>query len=163
MGDLDDADKTHLRRAIALAHAAVDRGNRPFGSVLTDGRGQVIAEGYSTQVEDGDWTAHAEMQVLRAAGKKLSWDELAGGTIYASGEPCPMCAAAVHWCNVRRLVFGLDEVAMRDFRRFHAQGAGLEMSCRDVLSRSPRSIEVIGPALIKEATAPHTRFWKPPA
>ena len=163
MDDLTDTDKSHLLRSIALAHAAVDRGSRPFGSVLVDGREQVVAESYSTQIEDRDWTAHAEMKVLRAAGKILSWDELARVTIYASGEPCPMCAAAIYWCNVRRLVFGLDEVAMRDFRRSHAQGAGIDMSCREVLSRSPRNIEVIGPALIAEATAPHTRVWKSPA
>jgi tRNA(adenine34) deaminase len=72
-----------------------------------------------------------------------------------------MCSGAMYWSNVRRLVFGIDEAAMRPFRRDNAQGAGLLMSCREVLARSPHGIEVIGPMLVQEAIEPHRRFWKP--
>jgi tRNA(adenine34) deaminase len=154
-------DEAHLRRAIALARLAVDSGNRPFGAVIVDGRGEVVAEGFSTQQTDCDWTAHAEMNVLRKAGKVLSWDELGKCTLYASGDPCPVCSGAMYWSNVRRLVFGIDEAAMRPFRRDNVQGAGLLMSCREVLARSPHGIEVIGPMLVQEAIEPHRRFWKP--
>jgi hypothetical protein len=67
----------------------------------------------------------------------------------------------MYWSNVRRLVFGIDEAAMRPFRESNPQGAGLLMSCREVLDRSPHRIEVIGPMLVEEAIEPHKRYWKP--
>jgi tRNA(Arg) A34 adenosine deaminase TadA len=161
MSNVTVDDEKHLRRAIALAELAVDSGCRPFGAVIVDGDGEVVAEGYSTQQSDRDWTAHAEMNVLRKAGKMLSWDDLGKCTLYASGDPCPMCSGAMYWSNVRRLVFGIDEEAMRTFRGDNPQGAGLLMSCREVLVRSPHKIEVIGPTLVEEAIEPHKRFWKP--
>jgi tRNA(adenine34) deaminase len=160
MTDLSTADAKFLRRAIALAEAAVESGNRPFGALVVDGGGQVIAEGYSTQQGDRDWTAHAEMNVLRTASRILAWDELGKATLYASGDPCPMCSGAMYWSNVRRLVFGLDEAAMRPLRSGNPQGRGLAMSCREVLSTSSHPIEVIGPALQEEAGVAHMRFWK---
>jgi tRNA(Arg) A34 adenosine deaminase TadA len=162
MSYLSDRDKQYLRQAIALAAAAVKSGKRPFGAVIVDDRGAVIAAGGSTQQDDRDWTAHAEMNVLRAAGRRLSWDELAKCTLYASGDPCPMCAGALYWSNVRRLVFGLDEPTMRPFRRDDPRVIGLAMTCREVLSRSPRQIEVIGPALIDEAVEPYQRLLQRP-
>lgn len=160
MPDLTSDDERHLRRAIALAGAAADTGNRPFGSMIVDAKGEIVAEGYSTQQGDRDWTAHAEMNVVRAAGKKRSWDELAGCTLYASGDPCPMCAGAVYWSNIRRVVFGVDEASMRPLRQSNRQAAGILMSCREVLAKAPHSIEVIGPALVDEVVQPHKRFWK---
>jgi tRNA(Arg) A34 adenosine deaminase TadA len=159
MTGLTADDERHLRRAIALADAAVDGGNRPFGSVLVDAQGEVVAEGYSTQQGDRDWTAHAEMNVIRTAGKKRSWEELGGCTLYASGDPCPMCAGAVYWSNIRRVVFGIDEATMRPLRQGNHQAAGLRMSCHEVLSKAPHMIKVIGPALVDEAIRPHKRFW----
>ena len=161
MDSLTAEDEKHLRRSFTLADAGIDAGSRPFGALIVAADGRVVAEGYSTQQAERDWTAHAELNVLRAAGKLLSWDDLAKCTIYASGDPCPMCAGAIYWCNVGRLVFGLDEARMREFRCDNPQGAGLVMSSREVLSRSSRRIEVVGPALVKEAIRPHLRFWRP--
>jgi tRNA(adenine34) deaminase len=158
MNDLVERDKQYLRQAIALAVEAADGGKRPFGAVIVDGGGQVAAAGCSTQQRDRDWTAHAEMNVLRTAGRLLSWNELAKCTLYASSDPCPMCAGALYWSNIRRLVFGLDEPTMRRFRRDDPRLTGLSMTCREVLSRSPRQIEVIGPALVDEAVEPYQRL-----
>lgn len=153
-------DERYLLRAIELAHSGVDDGNRPFGAILVDANDLVVAEGWSTQRQTHDWTAHAELNVLREAGKRRSYDELAGCTLYASGEPCPMCAAAMHWCNVQRLVFGIDEVTMREYRDTNEKGAGIPLSARDVLYRSSKRIEVIGPALVAAARLPHDRYWQ---
>ena len=161
MNDLTECDALHLRRAIALAQAAVDRGNRPFGAVIVDKHGKTVAEAFSSQQADRDWTAHAEMNALRAAGKILSWEDLEHCTIYASGDPCPMCAGGIYWSNLRRVVFGVDEKTMRPLRRDNPQGAGLLMSCREVLNRAQHRIEVLGPALVAEAIEPHRAFWKP--
>jgi tRNA(Arg) A34 adenosine deaminase TadA len=160
LGGVHPDDERHLRRAIAIAAASVARGGRPFGALLVDAGGRVVAEGGATPTADRrDWTAHSEMTALRGACAALPWDELAGCTLYASGEPCPMCAAATYWCNVRRLVFGAGEPAVRELRRGFARAAGIEMGCREVLDRAPHPVEVVGPLLEAEALAPHAAFW----
>lgn len=160
MNGLMPNDEKHLRRAIALANAAVDVGCRPFGCVIVDANGVVVAEAFSTQQTSQDWTAHGEMNALRAAGKARSWQELGGCTLYSNGDPCPMCAGGVYWSNIRRVVFGVDEALMRPLRQGHRQAAGILMSCREVLAKAPHSIEVLGPALVDEAIQPLRRFWE---
>lgn len=153
-------DDVFLRRAIALAEASVADGNRPFGAVVVDGSGRVVAEANSVAATAiRDWTAHSEMTALRQASAMLPWDQLADCTLYASGEPCPMCASALYWCNVRRLVFGAGEVAIRGLRGGFARAAGIEMSCREVVARCPHAIEVVGPCLEDEALRAHEAFW----
>lgn len=159
MTDLTTRDAMFLRRAIALATTAAANGQRPFGAVVADAEGHVVAEACSTQQVDRDWTAHAELNAIRAAGRELSWTALAGATLYASGDPCPMCSGAMVWSNIRRLVYGVDEATMRPLRGAHLQGRGLTMSCREVLARAPEEIDVIGPALVNEAVAPHRAYW----
>jgi tRNA(Arg) A34 adenosine deaminase TadA len=153
-------DERLLRRAIALAEQAIARGGRPFGALVARRDGSVVAEGAAVApAETRDWTAHSEMQALRAACAILPWNDLADCTLYASGEPCPMCAAALYWCNLPRLVFGLSEAGMRALRSRHVRAAGIEMSAREVLARAPRPIEIIGPALEDAARGAHERFW----
>jgi len=101
-----DSPEDHelLRRAIALARASVDAGGGPFGAlVVRDGR--VLAEGTNRVVLARDPTAHAEIVALRAAATELDTHELSGCVVYASAEPCPMCASALHWARVDRVVF----------------------------------------------------------
>jgi tRNA(Arg) A34 adenosine deaminase TadA len=155
----DAQDEAWLRRAIALGEAAVARGSRPFGAVVARG-GLLVAEASAVATTDTrDWTAHSEMLALRAASAALSWDELAGCTLYASGEPCPMCAAALYWCNLSRLVYGLSEPQMRALRSRHVRAMGIEIGAREILGRAPRAIEVIGPCLEDAARQAHERFW----
>jgi len=162
MTELSSNDELFLRRAIALSHKAVSTGCRPFGAVLVDKRGNVVAEGHSTQQLDKDWTAHAEIKVIRESGRLLSWEELKESTLYSSSDPCPMCSGAIYWSNIRRLVYGMGEDAMRPLRKESLQGRGLVMSCREVLAKSPHDIEVIGPALEAEAAKAHLVFWNNP-
>lgn len=154
------SDETHLRRAIALAEDAVARGARPFGAVVVDGEGRVVAEAKAVETsEPRDWTAHSEMQALRAASAALSWEALSRATVYASGEPCPMCAAAIYWCNIRRLVFSVSEPAMRDLRAPFARAAGIAMRCEEIFARCDRAIAVTGPLLEDEGLKAHRAFW----
>jgi tRNA(Arg) A34 adenosine deaminase TadA len=153
-------DLSLLRRAITLAEDAAALGRRPFGAVVARADGTIIAEAGSVAADEvRDWTAHSEMQALRAASAALSWDELADCTLYASSEPCPMCAAALFWCNLSRLMFSAPESEVRDLRKPFARAAGLEMSARDVLAAAPRPIEVLGPVIPEEGLAAHRRFW----
>jgi tRNA(adenine34) deaminase len=85
-------DREHLRRAIDLARAARERGNQPFGAVLVGPRDVVIVEAENTEATDRDCTAHAEMNLVRLSGTKAESRERAQCTLYASTDPCLMCA-----------------------------------------------------------------------
>lgn len=156
---LGDADARHLRRAIVLSAEAAGHGSRPFGAVIVSAAGETLAEGRNDTAERGGCTGHAELNALRSASPAQPRPVLAGSTMYASGEPCVMCAGAIFWSGIRRVVFGLDAGRLRSFRRLHANAADLEMSCREVFASSPDPFEVVGPALVDEATAPHAAFW----
>jgi tRNA(Arg) A34 adenosine deaminase TadA len=153
-------DEAVLRRAIAWAELAVTHGVRPFGAVVTDGNGTVVAEGHGVPtVDPRDWTAHAEMLALREASAKLTWDALGRATIYSSSEPCPMCAAAIYWCNVRRLVYSVSEPAMRALRAPFERAAGIEMRCTEIFARCDRNTETVGPLLEDEGLRAHQLYW----
>jgi tRNA(Arg) A34 adenosine deaminase TadA len=154
------AHETFIRRAIALAEAAVGEGGRPFGALVVNGGGEIICEARAVPPADPrDWTAHSEMEALRAASAKLTWDELARATIYASGEPCPMCASAIYWCNIGRVAFSVSEPAMRALRAPFARAAGIKMRCEEIFARCDRAVEVVGPLLEEQGLAAHRRFW----
>ncbi len=160
---LADADARHLRRAIVLSVEAAERGNRPFGSVVVSATGEILGEARNTTGE-GDCTGHAETNALRLASTAHPRAAFDGSTVYASGEPCVMCAGAIFWSGARRVVYGIDAVALRAFRELKPGAADLEMSCRDVFRSSAEPFEVIGPALSGEAAAPHVAYWgEPPA
>ncbi len=75
-------DTEFLLRAIAIAEASVVRGGRPFGAVVCDGEGRIVSEaGSVAPVDPRDWTAHSEMQALRAASAVMNWEALGNATI----------------------------------------------------------------------------------
>ncbi|WP_157272061.1 nucleoside deaminase [Azohydromonas aeria] len=156
---LDERDALYLRRAIALSAQARERGNRPFGAVIADARGRVLAEACNSNGESGDCTAHAEVNALRLAAPSHAREVLAGATMYASGEPCVMCAGAIFWSGIRRVVFGIDAERLRDFRGDVARQQDIALSCRDVFDASPQRFVVHGPCLVEEAAAPHQGAW----
>ncbi|CAN7658417.1 nucleoside deaminase [Pseudorhodoferax sp. LjRoot39] len=155
MDDLNEADGRYLRQAIALSAIGSARGNRPFGAVVVGADGRLLAEAHNDNAATGDCTAHAEVNALR----QLQREAMAGATMYASGEPCVMCAGAIFWSGIRRVVFGIDAVSLRRFRATDAAAADLQMSCREVFAHSAEPFTVIGPALLDEAAAPHQAFW----
>ncbi|MBN9412192.1 MAG: nucleoside deaminase [Burkholderiales bacterium] len=157
---LSERDALYLRQAIAVSRTARERGNRPFGAVIVAADGSVLQEAWNANMESGDCTAHAETSAVRLASPKFSREQLAGATLYSSGEPCVMCAGAIFWSNIRRVVFGIDAERLRVFRGERQEQRDAELSCRDVFDASPHAIECIGPALIDESSAPHVGHWK---
>jgi tRNA(Arg) A34 adenosine deaminase TadA len=96
-------DEQAMARCIELARAAAGRGNEPYGSaIVLDG--QIIAEGENSTLTDIDSTAHAEIVAIRRAEQRLGRIDLAGATIYASGEPCWTCSAAIRGARLSRVV-----------------------------------------------------------
>lgn len=158
---LDERDGRYLRKAILWSHASGRRGNRPFGAIIVSAEGEVLAEGYNNTFETGDCTGHAEVSAIRAlAAKRPDRALLAEATLYSSAEPCVMCAGAIFWANIGRVVFGIDAERLRAFRGERQDQRDAELSCRDVFAASPHPIVCIGPALIDEASAAHEGAWK---
>lgn len=157
---LQGEDGVYLRQAIGLSQTARIRGNRPFGSLLVASDGTVLGQGWNSNGETGDCTAHAEVQAIRDACQRHGREVMETATLYASGEPCVMCAGAIFWSNVRRVVYGIDDQRLRIFRGERLDQRDVELSCRDVFRAAPFAIECIGPALIEEASAPHVGAWK---
>lgn len=145
------ADIEQLRTAIEVSREASRRGDEPYGAILVDGDGTVVLRAGNTQHTRRDCTGHAETNLLRTATRRFDAESLARCTVYASGEPCPMCAGAIYWSNVRRVVFALDIVRMRALA---GPGADeLLLGCREVLKHGMHRVEVLGPALEEEAAA----------
>lgn len=101
------ADEQWLSQAIALAAANVGEGGGPFGAVVV-ADGAVVAEGQNRVTRDHDPTAHAEVVAIRDACRRRGDFSLAGTTLYASCEPCPLCMAAALWARIDRVVFAAD-------------------------------------------------------
>ena len=85
-----------MREAIRLANESVERGGGPFGAIIVKD-GEVIAGSSNSVTIDNDPTAHAEVNTIRQACRKLGTFDLTGATIYTSCEPCPMCLGAIYW------------------------------------------------------------------
>ena len=95
-----------MKQALVLARAAGNHGEVPVGAVLVAEDGALLAESGNTSISTNDPTGHAEICVLRAAGRKLGNYRLPGSTLYVTLEPCPMCAAALVHARIARIVFG---------------------------------------------------------
>ena len=120
---MSDGNRRHLRRAIELAQQAREHGNHPFGALLVDGEGNVVLEAENTVRTDKDVTAHAETNLMRLASARFEPDYLERCTLYTSTEPCAMCAGAIYWGNIRRVVFATSQ------EQIHAVSAGTRRTC----------------------------------
>ena len=153
----------HLQAAIAVAWRARQHGNHPFGAVLVDEDNRVVLEAENTVNTRRDSTGHAETNLVRLATRQFSPEELARYTLYTSTEPCCMCAGAIHWSQIGRVVYGLSETDL--YELVGPSPEHLLLPCREVFAHSKCPIEVLGPAeeLAAEARAVHEGFWKPDA
>ena len=97
-----------LRRAIELARLSRDGGDPPFGSLLADADGTVIAEDHNTSVSESDITAHPELKLARWAARELTAEAAAATTMYTSCQPCPMCTGAIQRSGLGRVVYALS-------------------------------------------------------
>lgn len=152
---LDDTDTHWLRQAFVWANAARLRGNRPFGAMVVAADGRILAEAFSNTRETGDSTGHAEMNAVRQLAR-LSPDVLAGATLYASAEPCVMCAGAICSAGLRRVVFGLDAASLH---RIRPDLRPTQMTCHDVFAAAREPVDCLGPCLMQEALAVYEDNW----
>jgi tRNA(Arg) A34 adenosine deaminase TadA len=143
------SDEAHLRETFAIARRALLRGNRPFGALLVARNGAVLAAAENTQMTGEQVLAHAEMNLLYRAARDLTTDVLSAATLYTSAEPCAMCAGAIFWSGVGRVVYGLSGDRLHELSGYDPHI--LVPNAREVLSRAGRRVEIIGPMLENEA------------
>lgn len=152
-------DEHFLRRSFDVARRAMTRGNHPFGAILVDGNHHVLIETENGYMPAHDRTAHAERLLATQACTTLGADLLRDATLYSSAEPCAMCAGAIYWAGIGRVVYGLSEHRLRALTGNHPENPTLDLPCREVFKRGQRATEIVGPLLENEAEALHDGVW----
>jgi tRNA(Arg) A34 adenosine deaminase TadA len=149
---------TLLRIAISLAVSAREHGNHPFGALLADETGNILLTAENTVITAMDASGHAELNLVRLASARLSSQALAQATLYTSTEPCPMCAGAIFWSGIQRVVYALSEDGL--YAMTGDSPESLKLPCREVFARGGRPVEVLGPFIEDEAALVHQGFWE---
>lgn len=121
----------------------------------------MLLEAHNSVLTEHDCTGHAETNLMRAASRRYERDFLATCTLYTSTEPCAMCAGAIYWGRVGRVVYALSELALRAMTSDDPQNPTFSLPCREVFARGSRPVEVIGPLIEDEARQVHLGFWNP--
>ncbi len=138
------SDEFWMRRALKEAEKARDHDEVPIGAVLVQG-GRQVASGWNQSILRKDPTAHAEILCLRSAGRRLRSYRLVDTILYVTVEPCAMCAGALVWARISKVVFGcwdakagalgsvMDLSKVKLNHRFELSGGVLEVECRGIL------------------------------
>ena len=147
-------DEDYLRLAIEQSALAAERNEYPYGAVLVR-NGEVVLRGYNSTRSTKDIAAHAELSIVREAGQKMDESALAECSLYTSCESCVMCAGAIYWAGIKKVVYGCPtEIDAKISEMPFA------VPCRSLLIvPGGHDIEVVGPLLQVEATAVLEAFW----
>jgi tRNA(Arg) A34 adenosine deaminase TadA len=154
-----ERDAHFLRRTFEVARRSMTNGNHPFGAILVDADGKVLLEVENGYMPARDGTAHAERLLATQACTTLPLAVLRSAATYSSAEPCAMCAGAIYWAGIGRLVYALSERRLRELTGNHPENPTLDLPCREVFGRGQRPTEVVGPLLEDEAVAVHAGVW----
>lgn len=143
---IQQKDERFMRRALQEAEAARDAGEIPVGAVIVAGD-RIIARAHNLTETLSDVTAHAEMQAITSAANQLGGKYLTDCTLYVTLEPCVMCAGAIGWSQLRRVVYGASD-EKRGFMKFAPKALHpkytvttgvLEEECRQLMTDFFRS------------------------
>lgn len=126
-------DQTYMQLAIQQAH----RGSTPFGAVLVRD-GAVVAEAHNTVRQHHDPSAHGEINLLRRAGDVLQTTDLSDCVLYTTGEPCPMCTAAIVYAGVRRVVYGASIPQIAEYM------TQIPLRSQELVRIAKKDVELIG-------------------
>ena len=127
-----------------LALSEAKKGDSPYGAVIVKDN-EVVAKGYNTVRRDSDPSAHAEMNAIRSLTTKIQNPSLEGYTIYATGEPCPMCATACVWTGLAEIIIGasIEDLIL-------VNQSQVRISCEEIIAKSFKNIKVIKGLLRQE-------------
>ena len=165
LSDLTPREEELLRRVIEICAEAVEKGNFPFGCLLADKEGNILMEQGNCENEHaGDCTGHAETELMRRASQVYSKEEMWELTMYSCGEPCAMCAGAMYWGNLGRLVYIGRESELKKYTGDDIRNPTLALPCRAVFACGQKpDMQVLGPVLEleEEYMKLHEGFWTP--
>ena len=131
-----------MRKALAEAEMAFEEGEIPVGAIIVC-KGRILSRAHNLTETLHDVTAHAEMQAITAAADALGGKYLTGCTLYVTVEPCPMCAGALAWAQLSRIVYGASDTK-RGYRLYapdvlhpktEVTGGILAEECRELMQR----------------------------
>lgn len=145
-----DNDIRAMRLAIDASARAAEKGDGPFGATLVSPDGAVLLVAANTVKTDADCTAHAEMMLIRSAQIQLGRPALRGATVFTSGEPCAMCAGALFWAGVSRIVFAASQADVIDAL---GPNPAMPINSRTTLANAQPAVQIDGPLLGEEACA----------
>jgi tRNA(adenine34) deaminase len=145
-----DTDIDALRLAIEASAQAATNGDGPFGATLVSPSGEILLVALNNVKTADDCTGHAEMVLVREAQKQFGLPALRGATVFASGEPCAMCAGAMFWAGISRIVFGASQA---DIIRALGDSPAMPINSRTTLAGAQPAVQINGPLLGDEAYA----------
>ncbi len=152
-----------LYECVRIAHEGMLEGNHPFGALLADENGNILIRSKNGFKEGGS-AAHAETLTLLQAGKLYDPAFLSKCTLYTNFEPCVMCAGALYWTNVGRLVYGASEKQLLALTGDNEENPTFSLTCREVFQAGQKEVHVTGPVedeeLIEAILKDHRDFWK---
>lgn len=154
-------DIENLKKAIEVSRHSRAAGNTPFGALLADKEGNVLLEQPNVEITDNKCTGHAETQTAEKASQLYSKDFLAQCTLYTTAEPCAMCAGAIYWAGIGRVVYGMSEKELLAQTGADPQNPTFDLPCREVFARGQKKIQVVGPfpELVEEIAEVHKDYW----
>ncbi len=134
-----------LRLSFTYAIDAKKLNDGPFGALVLDEQNEIIARAGNTANSDHSITYHAEINAIQQAEYNRGKGKLKGCTLFSSAEPCPMCASAIAWSGLSKVIYGVSIETLK------AEGFDqIDIGCREILERANYPIKVIGPRLEKE-------------
>lgn len=142
-----------MREAIRLSIENVANGGGPFGAVIADKNGKIIATGTNRVTDSCDPTAHAEVSAIREACKALKTFDLSGYDIYTSCEPCPMCLGAIYWAHLDKMYYANNKT--------DAKNIGFDDSfIYDELELKPAARKLSSEVLLREEAIKAFEIWE---
>ena len=151
----------YLRRCIEISKDSRAHGNTPFGALLVDKDGNILMEQENIEITEKVCTGHAEATLAACASHEYSKAFLWDCTLYTTAEPCAMCAGAIYWANIGRVVYGMTERRLLELTGSNEQNPTFDLPCRNVFACGQKKIEVVGsfPEVEVEAAAVHEGYW----
>lgn len=154
-------DMKNLRRCVEISRKSREEGNTPFGALLADKEGNILLEQPNIEITGNKCTGHAETQAAERASQLYSKEFLKDCTLYTTAEPCAMCAGAIYWAGIGRVVYGMSEKDLLAHTGADPQNPTFDLPCREVFKRGQKKIEVAGPfpELVEEIAEVHQGYW----
>jgi len=143
-----------MRLAVDVAKLGIEHGQSPFGAVIADAEGQIVATEHNQVRQTNDSTAHAEIVAIRAACRNLGTPNLSGYVIATTCEPCPMCAAAIHWARLDKVIYG---ASIADAKQAHFNE--LSVSAETLYGHGQSLVQLI-PCVLPDECRALFELWK---